>query len=289
MSVRPREFTAFPGTLRPAYQGPWIVARYALANVFRSRLFVVFFIACLIPSVVFLVAVYLRYNVEVVSQFIAGQAGGLADGFAGEWLYQGTLRPSLYVSFLVVMVVGPGLVSPDLKDNALPLYLSRPLSKPYYVLGKLLVLVGLTAAVTWIPGLLLVFLNAYYAADGWLAENLSVPFGLVATCLVWTVCLSMIALALSAWVRWRPAATLGFLGLFVIGEGVGGLMRVARDDWVGSLIVPMDAIDVVGRQLFGTGASDLMPLGAAWATLCGATVLAALAVLHRVRAYEVVR
>ena len=143
--------------------------------------------------------------------------------------------------------------------------------------------------VTWIPGLLLVFVNAYYAEDGWLLGNLSVPLGLVATCLVWSGCLSIIALALSAWVRWRPAATLGFLGLFVIGSAIGNLFRVTSGDWYGSLIILWDAIEVVGRDLFGAKASDLMPLPWAWGTLVFATALAFWALMRRIRAFEVVR
>ncbi|MXY55663.1 MAG: hypothetical protein F4Y41_04570 [Gammaproteobacteria bacterium] len=293
MSLRAHGFSTFAGPWTRRITRPLVITRYTLSTVFSSRLFTIFFVACFLPSCLFLVSIYLRYKLDTLTGFFGLHWGPAeiraAAGFLDDWLYSGIVGPSLWVTFLIVLVRGPALLGPDLKDNAMPLYLSRPVTKLQYLVGKLLVLLWLTATVTWIPGLLLVFVNAYYAEDGWLLDNLSVPLGLVATCLVWSGCLSIIALALSAWVRWRPAATLGFLGLFVIGSAVGNLFRVTSGDWYGSLIILWDAIEVVGRQLFGAKASDLMPLPWAWGTLAFATALAFWALMRRIRAFEIVR
>lgn len=290
MSLRQHGFRTHAGPWTRSVTRPLVIARYNLSGVFSSRLFTIFYVACFLPSCLCLVSIYLRYKLETFAGFTgtAWQEITAAD-ILDDWLYYGILQPSEWVVFLIVLVVGPSLLAPDLKDNAMPLYLSRPVTKLQYLLGKLLVLLWLTAAVTWIPGLLLVLTNAYYAEDGWLVNNLTVPLGLVGSCLVWTGCLSIIALALSAWVRWRPAATLGFLGLFVIGSAIGNLFRATSGDWHGSLIILWDAIDVVGRDLFGAKASELMPLPWAWGTLAFATALAFWALMRRIRAFEIVR
>ena len=57
-------------------------------------------------------------------------------------------------SFLTAFV-GPGLVSPDLANSALPLYFCRPFSRAEYVLGKCAVSVQLLSLITWVPGLIL--------------------------------------------------------------------------------------------------------------------------------------
>ena len=49
-----------------ARSGAYVIARFALAATMRSRLFVAFLVACLVPSLVLLVAVYLRYNVAAI-------------------------------------------------------------------------------------------------------------------------------------------------------------------------------------------------------------------------------
>ncbi|MCY3838234.1 MAG: hypothetical protein OXH09_06265 [Gammaproteobacteria bacterium] len=290
MSLRQHGFRTHAGPWTRSVARPLVIARYNLSGVFASRLFTIFYVACFLPSFLCMVSIYLRYKLETFVGFTgnAWHEFTRAD-ILDDWLYYGILQPSEWVAFLIVLVVGPSLLAPDLKDNAMPLYLSRPVTKLQYLLGKLLVLLTLTAAVTWLPGLLLVLANAYYADDGWLMDNLTVPFGLVGSCLVWTACLSIIALALSAWVRWRPAATLGFLGLFVIGSAIGNLFRATSGDWYGSLLILWDAIDVVGRDLFGANPSELMPLPWAWASLAAPTALSFWALLRRIRAYEVVR
>ncbi|MCY4058081.1 MAG: hypothetical protein OXG44_08775 [Gammaproteobacteria bacterium] len=290
MSLRQHGFRTHAGPWTRSFTRPLVIARYNLSGVFSSRLFTIFYVACFLPSCFFMVSIYLRYKLDTFSGFSGGAWQEItASDILDDWLYYGILQPSEWVAFLIILVVGPSLLAPDLKDNAMPLYLSRPVTKLQYLLGKLLVLLVLTAAVTWIPGLLLVLANAYYAEDGWLLNNLSVPLGLVGGCLVWTGCLSIIALALSAWVRWRPAATLGFLGLFVVGSAIGNLFRATSGDWYGSLIILWDAIDVVGRDLFGAKASELMPLPWAWGTMAVATALAFWALIRRIRAFEVVR
>ena len=50
-------------------------------------------------------------------------------------------------------LVGPVLVSPDLVNNALPLYFSRPFSRAEYVLGKVSVLALLLSLVGGVMGL----------------------------------------------------------------------------------------------------------------------------------------
>ena len=260
----------------------WVIARYALATTFRSRLFLAFFLACLVPVLALVVGVHLRYNMTALEQ-IGSAIDALVD--LDRWLFDAAMDVSLTVSFLVVLVVGPALVAPDLANNAMPLYLSRPVTKSDYVLGKLLTLLALTAMVGWCPGLALVVVNAYYAGDHWLSDA-RMAGALVATSLVWAVCLSMIALAISAWVKWRPAATLGFLGLYVVTASVGAVLQAVFGVWSASLLSLGDAIDSVAVGLSGSGDSP-MPVTAAWAVLVGSTAVATLALLRRIRAREV--
>ncbi len=64
-------------------------------------------------------------------------------------------------AFFVALLIGPPLVSRDLRNNALPLYLCRPFSRTEYVLGKMSVLLILLSVITWVPQLLLFFFQAY--------------------------------------------------------------------------------------------------------------------------------
>jgi ABC-2 type transport system permease protein len=55
---------------------------------------------------------------------------------------------------ILVMMVGPGLISQDMRFNALPLYFSRPLRRIDYFAGKLGVVFVFLAAVAILPAVL---------------------------------------------------------------------------------------------------------------------------------------
>ena len=57
----------------------------------------------------------------------------------------------LWFSMVLVLLVGPNLISQDLRYNALPLYFSRPLRRIDYFVGKLGVIVALLGMVIIVP------------------------------------------------------------------------------------------------------------------------------------------
>ncbi len=264
---------------RSGTPGAYVIARYALAATMRSRLFVAFLVACLVPSLVLLVAVYLRYNVTAIEE--AGSAiGNVLDLDA--WLFGIVLDIAQAVTFLVVLVVGPSLVAPDLANNAMPLYLSRPVARRSYVGGKLLVLLGLCVVVGLVPGLVLIVVNAGYGDEvAWLGTaRLAAAFtiGLLA----WTVCLSLLALAISAWVKWRPAATLGLLGAYIVTTTLGDVLQPVFGGWSASLLDLADAVEAISATVSGIGEPS-MPAIIAATVVVGVATLAAWALVSRLR------
>ena len=236
----------------------------------RSRLFAAFLIACLVPSLVLLVAVYLRYNVAAIEE--AGAAiGNVVD--LDTWLFETVLDIAQVMTFLVVLIVGPGLVAPDLANNAMPLYLSRPVPRRSYVAGKLLVLVGLCVAVGLCPGLMLIVVNAGYAGEvDWLGTaRLALSF--TAALLAWTLSLAMLALAISAWVKWRPAATLGLLGLYIVTTTLGDVLQSALGGQAARFLDLADAVQGIAATLSGIG-EPAMPAALAGMVVAGVVALA---------------
>src|SRR5262249_57699634 len=67
-------------------------------------------------------------------------------------------------AFILTILIGPVLISRDVANNALPLYLSRPFSRAEYVAGKMNVLAIMISAITWAPGLLLFLFQSYLEA-----------------------------------------------------------------------------------------------------------------------------
>jgi ABC-2 type transport system permease protein len=283
------------------YAGPRVggagvrtVARYALAEAFRSRLALVLLVAAALVPLGFGGFVYVANNLDVLTT-----VGFKLDSdlpIVGKPLFFWFLVWQSGFAFLLAAFVGPTLVSKDLVHQAIPLYLARPLSRSEYVLGKLAALLVPLSAVTWVPGLLLVGLQASLAESGWLAANLRVPWAIFVGSWVWILLLALLALALSAWIRWRPVATGMLFGIFLIGEATGRAIQAVLDTRWGLLLAFDDMVETIWADLFG-GVSflgrnvidDPLPVAACWASLALLAVFALFVLDRKVRAVEVSR
>jgi ABC-2 type transport system permease protein len=154
------------------------------------------------------------------------------------------------LALFLASFVGPGLISPDLANNALSLYLARPFSRVEYVLGKMSVLLVLMSLMTGVPGLLCFGLQGYLEGFQWMKDNARLASGIFFGAWLWILLLALLALALSAWVKWKPAAGGLMFGLFFVAAAFGAVInQVQRTRW-GNLFNVSHLIGVVWVQLF---------------------------------------
>ncbi len=191
-------------------------------------------------------------------------------------------------SVLLAALAGPGMISPDLGNQGLALYFSRPISRLEYALAKMAALVWLLSLATWIPGLVLFVMQASMAEAGWLAANWRLCAGLVLGFWVWVALAALVALASSAWVKWRLIAGAVVLGFFFVLSGIGVLVNaVFRVEW-GDLINPLRAAYGVWCALMGAEMPAGLSLGTSLVSLTLMAVALALALERRLRPVEVV-
>src|SRR5260370_40939913 len=101
--------------------------------------------------------------------------------------------------FLVV-VAGPGLISRDLRFNALPLYFARPLTRLDYFLGKLGVIGALVGTVAVVPAVLAYVVGVCFSLDLGVVRDTyrvllaSIAYGCVITLSAGTLILAMSSL-----------------------------------------------------------------------------------------------
>ena len=79
--------------------------------------------------------------------------------------YSYFLSYELSFAMILLLVVGPNLISQDLRFNALPLYLSRPLRRVDYFLGKLGVVAAFLGMVIVVPSLVAYLLGLLFSLD----------------------------------------------------------------------------------------------------------------------------
>jgi ABC-2 type transport system permease protein len=289
MAVYERNYGRYQGALTPPWSRFTILPRYAAKDVFDSRMFVAFYALCFLLPFVGLLAIYLKHNLAALQldflQEIARNLPINATFFRKGIEFQG------WLCFFLAFFVGPSLIAPDLRNNGLPLYLSRPFSRTEYVLGKMTVMTALMSLITWVPGLLLFFFQGYLEGGGWLSENLRIGWAILAGSWIWILAISLISLAISAWVKWKPVARVSLLLVFFMLAGFAKAINERLGTWWGWLVSLPVAMSHLWSHLFGQEIDEvhIPPAWAAWFTLILACMVALWLLSRRIRAYEVVR
>jgi ABC-2 type transport system permease protein len=290
MAVYKQAYKNYDGPLTDEKWRFWVLSRYAFSQVFSGRLLLVYFVLCFVPMLVGGFFIYLHHNLDVLLAFQIPVGELLAVDAAFFAVLMGVQST---LAFFMAAVVGPGLVSPDLTNGAMPLYLSRPLTRTEYTLGKFAVLSVLLSLITWVPGMFLFLMQTSLEGAAWMFANLRIAMAIMTGAWVWIATVSLLSLALSAWVKWRPVAAGMLFGVFFVSAGFGGAINgILRTDWGWMMNLPM-VISAIWRRLF-TGAPPSLreyplPMWSAWLSLAIVCGISIYLLSRKVRAYEVVR
>jgi len=284
MAVHKRSYRGYAGQLTPLWSRFSIVTRYAFKNVFQWKLLTAFFNACFLFPLLCAVGIYLNHNMRLLAMFGTRSFFSVDAGFFFHFLrVQGSL------AFILTVLVGPGLVSPDLANSALPLYFCRPLSRAGYVAGKMLVLVTLLSLITWVPGLLLFVIQCSLTGAGWMGANLWLAAGIFLGAAIEILVFSVLALSLSAWIRRKLAAGAALLAVFFFGAGFAEAADAVLGTHKGAFLNLGRLIATVQAQLFRQPWRSPISGGGAWLALLAVSGFCLWLLARKVRAYEVVR
>ena len=279
MAVYKRTYKAYTGAVTPHWSRFGVLARYGLKTLFNSRPFTAYAVLCLIPFLVCLVFIYVVHSASV--QALLNINFGRTPIINNYW-FLAFLGFEAWMSFLLTAWGAPGMISKDFANHSIQLYLSRPLSRVEYLLGKVSVLAILLSSTTWIPALILFVVQAQLQGNGWGWTNLWLAGSIVVAALLGIALISLLAMALAVWVRWRIAATALMFGTFFLLPAFGGIVDlILRTHWGRLLNFPY-VMMVIWSSLFRVNAQqrhlaqfDELPLWSAWATVfvvCGICV-----------------
>lgn len=293
MSVYKRAYRPYTGPLTGSGEQFLALVRYAIAEVWASRVTAVIFVLCFIPTVISMVTIYIMNN-DAVRMLMGGAHGGPPLIAMDERFFYRIMVVQCWPALALTAWIGPRLISTDLSNNALPIILCHPITRTEYVLAKLTVLAGFLSAVTWIPLLFLFAFQSHVSTTPWAFGHLQIAVGIFAGSWLWILLLSLMALALASWVKWRIVATGLLFGFVFVPAGVGAVFNgVMRTDW-GSLINIPFIMAVLWRRLVGAPlprfmASHELPTVALLLSLTAIGFACATALNLRIRAREVVR
>lgn len=137
----------------------------------------------------------------------------------------------LWFSMVLVLLVGPNLISQDLRYNALPLYLSRPLRRVDYLAGKLGVIGALLVATIIVPALVAYLLGLLFSLDITIIRDTSkILLGSVLYGLIIALSAGTLMLALSSLSRNSRYVALLWMGVWILTSTVSlVLMKIEQE------------------------------------------------------------
>src|SRR5262249_16172426 len=215
MSVYEHSYKPYKGQLTPAWSRFLVLPRYAYRDLFKYKTFTALFIFCYVFPLLYMILIYLHHNVNALQVMNLSQADISFIAINGFFFYIFTSIQT-ELAFLFTVIIGPVLISRDLANNALPLYLCRPFSRLEYIVGKMSVLLILLSLITWVPGLFLFLFQSYLEGGAWMRENLWIATAIFTVSMAWLLALSLLSMAFSAWIKWRTAASAALFAIILI-------------------------------------------------------------------------
>jgi ABC-2 type transport system permease protein len=295
MAVYKRSYKPYEGGTTSERWRFLVLTRYGFSGLFDSRPFTGAFVLSFVPFLIGVAMIYFAHS-ATLRAMLQIRGPGPDTGQINNYFFLTFLAIQSWFSFLLITWQGPQLIAADLANNALPLILGRPISRTEYVLGKFLVIASLVSVLTWIPTLLLFFLNAGMEGNGWIWSHFWMLGSILLASWMWIAIVGLVALAASAWLKWRVAASALMLAFFFVGPGFGAAINVTLGTNWGHMLDVLYAVKLIWVGLFRVPVSTAqalnmlgIPLWAAWCSVAGTCALSLFLLNRRLKAREVVR
>lgn len=194
MPVYDRGYTHWEPSRERAWPAWWIIARRGIAEPMKSRWMLFLIIGSWMPALVKAVMIYFKLK-----------AGDLLDVLSGGWSsidaqgFLSFIEGQRFPVFVLLAIIGAGLIAADRRDNGLSLYFSRPLGIKSYVGGKSIIIMFYYFLVTLFPTYALCLFSYLIAPEAGATDLLFlIPLRATVFCLLTGFSLSLILLAFSS-------------------------------------------------------------------------------------------
>ncbi len=219
------------------YEGPlisrtlrwWIVAKSGIQSTLKKPGFWVALAFCLLPYLIHAAIYFFQQQFQQQIEASGGPVGVLGGSNPeryGQLVYTCLCSDTNLLSmFIIALMIGTGSISADNRANALMVYLSKPITKGDYLLGKWVGIFLTLWMVALLPCLLLfLFMMVLYTSDGFLKENPTLILRLLASTLVAPLLHTSVLIGISAWSKSPRLVGSIYAGIYFVGAVLSGLL-----------------------------------------------------------------
>jgi len=292
MPIYENKYREWKGTPKPLIHRLLAFPRFSYMQLKGKKIVNTVFVMAWLPFVLFTAYIYARVNVKLMEslRIPVNQLWKVNEGF----FFVFCIVQFPFLVFFTVMV-GPQLISRDIRHKALPMILSKPISRFEYLIGKFLILFLLLSTISWFQGIILFISQtaAVSSTSEWRMlfwkENLWILPKIVIFSLLVITTLNLLVMFFSSLTknyRFAGVAMIMFIiGGIIIPGIASGIFR--NRDWM--ILSTFYSITSIGLELFSI--KEKVPVSPFWALIHIATLWGiALAFLaKKTRAFQLYR
>ena len=262
----------------PVGRAWWTMARMHLITAFKRRWFLLMLFAGWIQFFVM--------GLIIVAPVLFPQLSGFTS--TTPQTFRDFLSRQQFFVFIITIVLG-GLIADDRRANALQLYLSKPLTRVEYIVGKAAPLLILILGVTLIPALLLLLVQIVFSGSfSFLATNLFVLPAITLASLVRALLSTFTILALSSLSKSRRFVAIMYAGLIFFTSSMHQVLRSITGSQAWAAISPGNMVDVFTDWVFRVRGPQPVPIYVAVLVIVGLIAASLWVLERRVRPVEIV-
>jgi ABC-type transport system involved in multi-copper enzyme maturation permease subunit len=210
------------------------------------------------------------------------------------YTYRNFMSYQGYMVMIILALAGSILVGNDFQFGSIPFYLSKPLSRWHYLIGKCLAVAVFVNLMTTLPAVILFVQYGVLESWTYFVDSRHLLAGILGYGLVLTVCLSLFMVATATWLRRTVPMIMAWTTLFFFFRLLASaLVDGFRYDPRWRLIDLWNNTFLVGNFLLGMDADSIrLPEPPVYEAAIVLGVLSSLCLIYlslRIRAVEIVK
>ncbi len=243
MPIHDQSYRRYGGAKAALGRSWMVIAKAGIMTMIRKRAFIGLLLFAWLQFVILAVRLYIAANYPQAEAILPTDPK----------MFREFLERQDFFVFVMTIYVGAGLIANDRRANALQIYQSKPLLRSEYIAGKAAVLFTFLMLVTWVPGILLLFLQVMFKGSfEFLRANLFLFPAITVASVLQALVATFTMLALSSLSKSSRYVGILYAGIIFFTAAIFGVMLAITGStslsWlsVGSSITQV--VDVIFRQ-----------------------------------------
>ena len=215
MPIHDQSYRRYSGQKSALGRSWLVIASAGIREIIRKRVFMGILLMAWIQFIGRAIAMWAAANVPQAAPLLAATPETFRD----------FLDKQGFFVFVVTIYIGAGLIANDRRANALQIYLSKPLLRSEYIAGKAAILFTFLTLVTWVPAILLLFVQVIFAGSfAFLKANLFLFPAITVASLLQVLLATFTMLALSSLSKSARYVAILYAGILFFSAAIYGAM-----------------------------------------------------------------